>query len=190
MCSTANRDHPAILLEEHASRLLGLRLRSVRYYNIPFGLTDTPNWDHGSAHIADFGVDLITDQGTVGVTWTNDITVYGLGIVAGPLIERLSSSVQVTNVADQEPWTSLEGHEIASVKLHWVEWHFPQQRPTSPFALELGFADSGGVLLVSGKWNGPNKPIFTGGDDITVLWRNDSLRVLVPQIADDVGALG
>jgi hypothetical protein len=77
-------------LDSRAGSLIGQRLLRVRYYTLPYGMTRTPAFDFDAAHVADYGIDLVTEQATVGVTWTGYGTRgYGLDLRGGPLITEL-----------------------------------------------------------------------------------------------------
>ena len=39
--------------------MFGMRVRTVRYYAIPYGLTDKAAWDFEVAHVTDDGLDLL-----------------------------------------------------------------------------------------------------------------------------------
>jgi hypothetical protein len=66
-------------IEAAATDLAGLRVDDVRYYTLPYGMADEPAWDHGMAHVADYGIDLVTPADTTGITWTQ-YGAFGYGL--------------------------------------------------------------------------------------------------------------
>jgi hypothetical protein len=49
-----------------ARELAGRCLVVVRYYSLPYGMTDKPTWDRDVARVADYGISLVTANGRDG----------------------------------------------------------------------------------------------------------------------------
>jgi hypothetical protein len=176
-CRTATRpaaDGRQVLPAQHLHRQLSI-----------YTVEDT--WDYTCAHQVDFGVDLVTDHGCYGVTWANDIVTYHLTVTRHPLVETNLRAATFQRVEDRPPWTSVVGAPITRAAVHWLDQRIGDQAPVSfPFALRLQMAEQTTVLLVAGCWNGPDQPIFPGGDEIIVLWQPDTFTPLVPDLTDEL----
>jgi hypothetical protein len=69
-------------IEATARELTGRQVDDVCYYTLPYGMTDRPAWDRDVAHAVDYGIDLITSGGTMGITWSQHGQFgYGLHLV-------------------------------------------------------------------------------------------------------------
>ena len=168
-------------VEESAAALIGAELAEVRYYGIPFGLTDARPWECDLAHRVDYGVDLVTDRGTFGITWTPQADVgYRIDCVPGPILNVRHNEVQVTHVENAEPWAALVGSTVESVEVHQLSVTLVEKTGSFPTALSLTFASGDPVCLISGSWDGDQKPIFPTGNDIVIIWKSESLLVLAP----------
>ncbi|HEX3793428.1 MAG TPA: hypothetical protein VHV57_02890 [Acidimicrobiales bacterium] len=168
-------------VEESAQALVGACLAEVRYYGMPFGFDGIRPWERTLAHLLDYGVDLVTDQGTYGITWTSQAVVgYRIDLVRGPLLDVRNNEVQVTHVEYAEPWTALVGSTIESVVVHQLEVTGGEETGVFPTGLSLTFASGVVIHMVSGSWDGDEKPIFPTGDDIIVIWKDESLSKLAP----------
>jgi hypothetical protein len=78
-------------IEVIARELAGRCLDDVRYYSLPYGMTDKPTWDRDVAHVAGYGIDLVTAKGATGITraaYGN--SGYGLQLSRSPLLARLT----------------------------------------------------------------------------------------------------
>jgi hypothetical protein len=172
-----------VAVESAARQLVGRHLSQVRYYTLPYGMTETPAWDFDVAHSADYGLDLVTAEGTTGVTWTQyDDFGYGLVLVDGPIVTELSQA-QFSTVERYQPWRAVVGEKITASKVHWFESAIEgRELITAPIALTLRMADSVSIALVCGSWNGPGKAIFPTGDDVVVLWKPETIPKLVPYL--------
>jgi hypothetical protein len=174
-------------VEVTANRLVGRQLHGVRYYEIPFGLTDTRPWDHAIAHVLDYGLDLETDQGIVGITWAQyESFGYALDIVAFPLLDVRANEVQVSRVEEHPPWDRLLGPVIRRVEIEWYENPWGGEPESAPVALSLQFESGESPAVVCGGWNGPDQPIFPTGNDIVALWRPECLPSLVPYLTNQL----
>ncbi len=171
-------------VDSAARSLIGSELGEVRYYEIPFGLAIVRPWERDVAHVTDYGVDLVTDRGTVGITWTQYGSYgYGLDIISCPILEVRSNDVQISYVEDAPPWNELSGQVIDGFELHWHRVTWTGQEPvTAPFAVVIRLANGKHVAFVCGSWNGPDQPVFPTGDDIVVIWKPGPLSILVPDL--------
>lgn len=168
-------------VEETARALIGACLAEVRYYGMPFGFDGSRPWERTLAHLLDYGVDLVTDQGTYGITWTSQAVVgYRIALVRGPLLDVRSNEVQVTHVGNAEPWATLVGSTIEAVWVHQLEVTVGEESGVFPTGLSVTFASGVVIHLVSGSWDGDEKPIFPTGDDIVVIWKDESLLKIAP----------
>jgi hypothetical protein len=168
-----------------AAMLLGSQLAEVRYFGLPVGFTDRPWWERDRAHSVDYGLDLVTSEGTYAVTWVPEsIGGYGLDLAKGSLLERRSNEVQVAHVEDSEPWVSQIGSEICTANLHVFPFTFGERTGDRVVALSIQFSTGFGVCLVCGSWDGDDSPIFVTGDDIVVIWKNETVSVVIPGLAE------
>jgi hypothetical protein len=175
-------------VEAAAAGLVGRRLDRVRYYTLPYGMTESPSWDHRDAHATDYGLDLITDQGIVGITWIQYGNFgYGLRILAEPLVSVLHRA-EFTSVDHELPWSAIAGSPVTSAVVHRIEWTMGAETYRGPMALTLGFADALAIVLACGSWRGTEESVFPTGDDIVVVWKPETAAVLLPYFDQD--ALG
>jgi hypothetical protein len=173
-------------VEVSAARLIGSQLAEVRYYGIPFGLSDARPWECELAHRVDYGVDLVTDRGTFGITWTSqEVVGYRIDCVSGPLLDVRPNEVQVSHVENAEPWASLIGSAVEAVEVHELSVKLGEKTGTLPTALTLTFASGAFVCFIGGSWDGDEKPIFPTGNDVVIVWKSDSLLVLAPFLTPD-----
>lgn len=173
-------------IEAAARELTGRQVDNVRYYMLPYGMTDRPRWDRQVAHATDYGIDLVTPEGTTGITWTAYGEYgYGLRLVRGPLV-TVRSHAEFCSVTDEPPWGAVRGERITRAQVHWLDVTWGGQETRGPVALSLRFAESIGILIVCGSWTEPHEPVFPTGDDIVVLWQPGTLPVLAPFLEDDL----
>ena len=164
----------------------GLRLRAVRYYDIPYGRTDEPAWDFDVAHVTSYGLDIVGDESTTGITWTQYGSFgHGLRLVEKPVVTTLLRG-EFTDVSGFEPWDGVVGDVITSVQVHRVDMTVGGTEFTGPTALHVRFANGRPIALVCGTWNGPDKEIFPTGDDIVVVWKATAVPVLTPYLPGDL----
>jgi hypothetical protein len=124
-------------IQATARELAGRQVDDVRYYTLPYGMTDTPVWDRDVAHTLDYGIDLVTSGGTIGVTWSQyGAFGYGLHLVHGPLLTGLSRA-EFCSVADRPPWGAVLGEAISGTRLHWLDVTWGNQETTGPVALPI-----------------------------------------------------
>jgi hypothetical protein len=192
-------------LLDRAKGLVGSTLLEVRYYNIPSSSSENTRWDLGVAHTTEYGVDLLTDRGVMGVVSSDEFTdgSMELQLVAESIIHR-HQDVEISRADAALPWDALRGRTISKSKLHWVDSSYtvrpdgkrayrshhydpvgaqPFSLPQSPLALELHFDAGGNVLLVSGGWEAVDAPIVESEIGISVLWNAGTFKTLVPNIA-------
>ena len=173
-------------IEATARELAGCQVDDVRYYTLPYGMTDTPVWDRDVAHTLDYGIDLVTSGGTIGITWSQyGAFGYGLHLVHGPLLTGLSRA-EFCSVADQPPWEAVLGEPITGTQLHWLDVTWGNQETTGPVALSLWFAGSISIMLICGSWNEADKSVFPTGDDILVVWQPEMLPRIAPFLPADL----
>jgi hypothetical protein len=167
-------------IERIARELAGRHVDDVRYYTLPYGMTDRPAWDRGVAHAVDYGMDLVLPGDTIGVTWRQYGEYgYGLHLVRGPLLTALSRA-EFCSVSDEPPWEAVLGQPIARTQIHWLDVTWGSQETVGPAALSLHFAGSTSIVLVCGSWTGADQAVFPTGDDIVVVWQPGLLPVLAP----------
>lgn len=184
--STVTVDEAGADVEAAAGELVGRPVDDVRYYTMPLGMLDKPAWDLDVAHVAEYGVDLVTPGGTTGITWTQyGHFGYGLQLVRGPVLTELDRA-EFCSVAGEQPWSAVIGERITAARVHWLSVTWGQEETTGPVALSLRVADSISIVLVCGSWSGPREPLFPTGDDIVVLWQPGTLPVLAPYLPGDV----
>ncbi len=169
-------------IEAAAWELAGRRLDGVRYYTAPHGTTDKPAWDEDVAHVADYGIDLVTPDGITGITWElYGEFGYGLKLGNGPLLNELARA-EFCSVAAQPPWAAVLGKRITEARVHWLDMTWGGRETTGPAALTLRFDGSTGIMVVCGSWRGPQEPVLPTGDDIVVLWQPEALSALAPYL--------
>lgn len=169
-----------------AQAMIGMRLRSVRYYDIPYGMTETPGWDFEVAHVTAYGLDFVSDERTTGITWTQygDFG-HGLRLVDQPVVTTLLRG-EFTEVSGVEPWDRITGNKVTSVEVHWIDMTVGGTEFIGPNALTLRFANNRALVLVCGTWNGPDKEIFPTGNDIVIIWKPGIVPVLAPYLPSDL----
>ncbi|MGH3249110.1 MAG: hypothetical protein ACRDOI_23295, partial [Trebonia sp.] len=173
-------------IEAAAGELAGRRLDGVRYYTLPDGRTGKPAWDQDVAHVADYGIDLVTADGTTGITWVpHGEFGYGLQLGSGPLAGELDRA-ESCSVAARPPWARVVGEHIAEARVHWLEVTWGSRQATGPVALALRFAGGTGIAVVCGSWRGRREAVFPTGDDIVVLWQPEALAVAAPYLPDSL----
>jgi len=117
---------------------------------LPYGSRDKPAWDEDVAHVADYGIDLVTMEGTTGVTWSRHGGFgHGLQFRSGPLVGEVGRA-EVCSVADRPPWTRVLGECITEARVHWLEMTWGSRQAASPVALALRFAGGTGIAVVCG----------------------------------------
>jgi hypothetical protein len=173
-------------VEESARALIGGHLAEVRYYAIPFGLSDLRPWERELAHRVDYGVDLVTDQGTFGITWTaQEVVGYRIDCVSGPLLDVRDNEVQISHVERTEPWAALIGSTIESIEVHQLSVSLGEETGIFPVVLSVTFTSGVTLIFISGSWDGDEKPIFPTGNDIVVIWKSESLAALAPFLTSE-----
>jgi hypothetical protein len=173
-------------IEAAAKDLAGRRVDDVRYYTMPYGMADTPAWDRGVAHVTDYGIDLVTSDGTTGITWTQYGEFgYGLRLARGPLLAGLDRA-EFWAVAEEPPWGAVLGECITEARVHWLDVTWGERETTGPVALSLRFTGSISIAIVCGSWSGPEQSMFPTGDDIVVLWQPEIFPVLAPFLPSDL----
>lgn len=173
-------------IEATARELAGRQVDNVRYYYTPYGRTDEPTWDSGMAHALDYGIDLITPSGTIGITWSPYGQFgYGLDLVHGPLLPELSHA-EFCSAAGEPPWAAILHEPITATRIHWLDVTWGTQDTTGPVAISLQFADSISIVLICGSWNEADKTVLPTGDDIVVVWQPELLPVIAPFLSADL----
>jgi hypothetical protein len=190
---------------DRAQLLAGSVVTGVQYYLAPEEQLDSEAWRFDVAHVAHYGVELTTDWGVLSLVSSEQFTEGGfeLELLARSLSDR-HRRVQVMSMNDEPRWKGLIGRTVTSAKILWVDsavcvgpdgkkvhvsHHFdvegakPFAAPLSPLALEVHFDSGGKVLLVSGGWNGLQRPITENREGISILWDATCFRTLVPQLA-------
>src|ERR1700722_1082472 len=167
-------------IEAATRELTGRQVDNVRYYMLPYGTPDGPRWDRQVAHATDYRLDLVTPDGTMGITWSSCGDYgYGLQLVHGPVLTTLSHA-EFCTVTDEPPWAAVRGERITRAQVHWLDVTWGERETSGPVALSVWFADSIGIVIVCGSWTEPREPVFPTGDDIVVLWQPETLPVLTP----------
>jgi hypothetical protein len=190
-------------------QLRGQRLLGVRYYLSEGGFSQGDrSWDRGIAHLADYGLDLITSGGTTGITWTQGFLGSNiLGIVDHSLIDQLGFlwSLAVTWVpASDEPWLPIIGTNIAGSRLLEEEIGYTgaykpvgsrtslfepgvnERSAIGPVALSLRFENGESLSLVSAMEyelyvpHGEWVPLQAPGQSVVVIWRTEAVELLLP----------
>ena len=130
--------------QDHARRLVGLRLSAVRYLTLdyrrwdlapefrgPRTIADTdewaePTWEFAACDSIDVGVELeTTDNRTFSVTW--DALGYheSIGLLEQPLLgwrfdeER---DIAIWEVASRSRWRTFLNQPVEHVELHYLRW--------------------------------------------------------------------
>ena len=81
------------------------------------------------------------------------------------------------------PWEAVVGEQITGFHVDWFESGIEgQELLTAPTALTLRFADSVSIAVVCGSWNGAERAVFPTSNDVVILWRSETLPVLVPYL--------
>jgi hypothetical protein len=147
-------------------------------------MTDKPTWDRDVAHVADYGIDLVTAKGTTGITWAAYGNFgYGLQLSRSPLLTRLTRA-EFCSAAGEQPRDAALGQPITEAGVCWLDVTWGEQETTGPVALILRFAAGASIVIACGSWSGPQEPLFPTGDDIVVLWQPATLPVLAPFLQD------
>ena len=138
------------------------------------------------AHVTDYGIDLVTPDGTTGITWTQYGNFgYGLQHARGPLLARLDRA-EFWPVAEEPPWGAVLGERITEAQIYWLERHWETGKPLVPWLYLCGSPGSVSIAVVCGSWSRPHQPVFPTGDDIVVLWQPEVLPVLAPFLPTDL----
>lgn len=171
-------------IETAAAEMVGRQVVGVRYYEICcYEGVDSP-WERPHLHSVDFGLDLVTDAGCFGVTWSNDFIVYNLAIRRRPLVEAGMWRACFHRVDDVPPWDAILGSRIRSARLHWLDVTIDSKTTWYPQALVVDFEYAGSVTIAAGVWNADDAPLFAMGDEIAVIWDDSAVAGYLPHLAD------
>ncbi|XVS61252.1 hypothetical protein ACQPYE_23435 [Actinosynnema sp. CA-299493] len=128
----------------HTERLVGQRIRAVRYYTIDYRRGDfrpelvdggprvvdvdaeweEPTWSHAGFDAVDFGVEFEVESGALfSLTWDPPGEREGIGLrevaMLGPYVSR-DADVAIWSVGDRtDTWASVVGTPITGVRLHY-----------------------------------------------------------------------
>jgi hypothetical protein len=163
-----------------AGRLVGARISGVRYWDTPcFGELPQDEWPSPGPHGAGHGVDLILDDGVVGVTWgREDLQIWPFSLVDLLLSGRFEA------VNEKPPWSLSIGREITLARVHRLRGETGGRATSFPFALELRFAEDGLVVFAAASYHGPGGIAFPGGDDIVIAWHPDHFKTVLPDLVE------
>jgi hypothetical protein len=153
--------------------LVGRRLVAVGYWH-RFPSWD---WDHGSWHHVDEGVQLGTDRGTALITWTATFYPYGVEVLPGHTLS--ADDYTRAGPSDAAHWAGRLGSPIRDVSCLWDHMTFASGSSVDvPLALRLDF-DAGPVWFVAAIAQDPPRPrFFLPGDEIVVAFSPDVLRAM------------
>jgi hypothetical protein len=156
--SAVTVDEAGTDVEAAARELVGRRVDDVRHYAMPCGIPDGSAWDLDVAHVADYGVNLVTPGGTTGITWTQHGQFgYGLQLVRDPVLTGLARA-EFCPVADKPPWGAVLGEHITAARVHWLDVTWGQEETTGPVALSLRIADRISIVLACDRGAGRTSP--------------------------------
>lgn len=130
--------------KEHARRLVGLRIASVRYVTLDYSRLDRSNgpkgprlvtdpvewaqpaWRFQSFDSVDFAVELSTDSDRVfSVAWDPIEAHEGIGLRESPALGtaiRPNFDAAVWDVTAKSRWNAVVGDEVTDVTLHYRAW--------------------------------------------------------------------
>jgi hypothetical protein len=184
-------------IRDATDALRGQQLLGVRYYAMPHtgNLDDVESfWVYDFGHQVAYGVDLITDRGTTGVTWVRGFQgSYVLDIIPGPIVEHFDDDLIVSTLPSSgEPWASVTGSTIDETRLLEDQIGTRTTRFTEgvieasasvPVALSLKFSNGGRLALISACHIADLGPLFAPGSWILVAWRRDVVAELLPGLS-------
>ena len=109
--------------EARLQTLSGRVLQTVRYYELYSEGKTVPeyDWRGEGVDVLDFGLDLVTDDGTFGIIWENDFVHYHVGIHHHSLSDE---TAQATTWDVTSRWQELVGQEIVEAKAWWSSCDF------------------------------------------------------------------
>jgi hypothetical protein len=178
---------------EHARRLVGRELKSVRYYDIDYRREDwaagrtgpriilnqaewsQPTWAYADCDSLDFGIDLeVTDGSVFSVTWDPPGQQEGLGLRQERLLDqafRPDIWAAVWDVSSRSRWTPLVGRAVTDVQLHYLPWQPPEGFWCPRITLRFGAAR---VELCLGQGES-GREVSPSADNVAVLFDPDAL---------------
>jgi len=176
-----------LAVERQAALLLGQRVVSIRYFGLDIG--GGLGWERVSDGLdtMDFGLDLDLDDGrTVGITWGWEFGCYGLSIQGHTLAKDLNmSGVGVWDLTAYRQWTRLIDAPIVSASVHW-DVIFDNDKALVPLSLAITFETDAGprdtVYVCAAHYVAEMDELFVGGDDVTILFGDDSALRYDPRL--------
>jgi hypothetical protein len=121
-------------------------------------MTDKPTWDRNVAHVADYGIDLVTAKGATGITWAAyGNSGYELQLSRSPLLTRLAQA-EFCSAAGEQPCDAGLGQAITEAGVRWLDVTWGEQETTGPVARILRFAAAASIVIACGSWSGPQSP--------------------------------
>ena len=163
--------------ERHVRQLEGMRLKRVRYYELPGGW---PAWNqHADFDSVDHGLDLLGEDRSFCVTWDNTFWNYGLRVDQGVMLDQLWGAL-VTDVTQESRWTRVVGQRISSTKVYWCPVPETEFVPDAQYPQDIEIRFEGGdVVLLSAAVPQEGTPrLFEGSDNVVVLFGEDAMREL------------
>jgi hypothetical protein len=177
---TVEESRAASLAAAHL--LEGTRLERVRYVGLNFA-TDDVNWDMGSWHWPQEGVELVTDEGaTFYAIWSGEVTHFNLVLRQGPIsdvfVPARDGTARIADVSSHPAWRPLLEGPLES--LQFADG-IPDDPPVvAPMALRLGLRESSAWIVAARLKDELSSPgeltaedLFVGLDEVIVLFGDD-----------------
>jgi hypothetical protein len=179
-------------VEAKAAALVGRSVLEVTYWDIHNFGPGPRAWEFSDWHHAVMGVELVTNDGPVAVTWTSTFHPYGLETFNEPIAQHLClgpEGPEGWRVEHHREWASRSGSPVLRTSFFWETIHVGPSVRTSdgsqvedardvavPVALRLDF-DEGPVWMVAGIPLGPGvDDVFLGADEVMVVFTPDKMR--------------
>lgn len=173
---------------QHAQRLVGLQLATVRYCDIDYAMLDRPAGQEGPRRVisaaewqepsfryevgdsTDYGVELQTACGRVfTVSWDSPGWHEGIWLRELPLVGEAvlpNANTAIWDVSHAGRWDRFVGHEISDVRLHYRPW-----APDDGYwCTRITVTVCGGDVQFLGGQAGTGQTLAPSADDIAVLF--------------------
>ena len=170
------------MFDQTVADLVGRRISSVVYWDLPPFDDEPSDWDYGTWHHVVMGIELETDRGPVSLRWTDTFWPYGIEAFFTPMPELLRDGCTKRDVTAAERLDIALGGPIRAASTHWERFNlenpWPGQEATFdvPLGIRLDF-DSGSVWVIIGIPQPPDmSDVFTPGDELMVVFEPARVR--------------
>lgn len=176
----------ASALETTVSALVGRRITSVVYYDLPF--TTGAAWDFDDWHDVVMGVAFRTADGqSFSASWSSHFTSYGIEMAPGTMGQYLggigrADGPRIWEVTDHPRWRPLLTGPVTDARVIWDSDPLdPADR--IPLAIRLGFG-AGDAWVIAGS------AAVTPHDGRFHLGTDDVMVAFTPEFVDRLGLSG